>query len=87
MYRAKAYKNQDRFILHLFSDGIKWEADKLTVLSNLMERYSIPFLHIPVGKVLFEVKNIPLDDIHSILLELERYGFAVSSERQHRGGK
>lgn len=79
MYRARAYKNQDKFILHLFSEGGEWEADKLTALSNMMERYSIPFLHIPVEKALFEVKNIPSDDMHSILLELERYGFTVSS--------
>ncbi|MCX9084770.1 MAG: hypothetical protein OIN87_08250 [Candidatus Methanoperedens sp.] len=79
MYRVKAYKNQDGFTLHLLGKDGQWEADKLTMLSELIRRYSIPFVHIPMGKTLFEIKIISPDDIHSILLELERNGFIVNS--------
>ncbi|CAG0966884.1 MAG: hypothetical protein OIN86_06010 [Candidatus Methanoperedens sp.] len=87
MYRVKAYKNQDGVTLHLLGKDGQWEADKLTMLSDLIRRYNIPFVHIPMGKTLFEIKIISSDDIHSILFELERNGFILSSESLQYIGK
>lgn len=80
MYRVKTYKNRDGFTLHLLGESGQWESDKLTMLSDLIRKYRIPFVHIPVGKALFEIKIISPDDINSILFELEKNGFIVSSE-------
>ncbi len=69
--------SNNRVDIRLSAYRDKWEADMLRRLADLMKRYEILKLHLPMGYTYFEVSHFPLEDLRGILSALLRIGFSI----------
>lgn len=69
--------SSNRANLRLFASRNKWEAEMLDKLLDLMQKYELLNLHLPLGAACFEIEHLPLEYLKGILIDLQRLGFSI----------
>ena len=79
MYRIRILRNRsnDRVNLQLFASRSRWEPEIFNKLADLMQKYELLKLHIPLGTACFEVEHFPLEYLKDILVDLKMLGFSI----------
>lgn len=79
MYRIRILRNlsYDRVNLRLFASRNRWEAEMFDKLADLMQKYELLNLHLPLGVACFEIEHLPLEYLEGILIDLKRLGFFI----------
>lgn len=79
MYTVRISKNfsNTKVNLRLFASQDRWKAEMFDKLADLMQKYELLNLRLPLGVACFEIEHLPLEYLKGILIDLERIGFSI----------
>jgi len=79
MYTVRIFKNfsNTKVNLRLFASRNRWETEMFDKLADLMQKYELLKLHLPLGVACFEIGQLPLEYLGGILIDLQRFGFSI----------
>lgn len=79
MYTVRISKNfyNTKVNLRLFASQDRWEAEMFDKLADLMQKYELLKLHLPLGVACFEIEHLPLEYLKGILIDLKKLGFSI----------
>jgi hypothetical protein len=79
VHRIRILRNlsNDRVNLRLFASRNRWEAEMFDKLADLMQKYELLELHLPLGVACLEIEHLPLQYLEGILVDLQGSGFSI----------
>ena len=74
MYTVRIFKNfsNTKVNLRLFASRNRWETEMFDKLADLMQKYELLKLHLPLGVACFEIGQLPLEYLGGIFIYLHR---------------
>lgn len=79
MYTVRIFRNfsNRKVNLQLFASRNRWETVIFDKLADLMQKYELLNLRLPLGVACFEIEHLPLEYLKGILIDLEKIGFSI----------
>ena len=79
MYKLRILKStsDDRVNMQLSASRNRWEAHIFEGLADLMQKYEILQLRLPIGKTYLEIQHFQLEYLKGVLLDLTKLGFLI----------